>query len=58
MAEKQVEIQFNREYTVQDAEGKQYKEGEKLKCSEASAQHFINRDAAELVKATSKSKGD
>ena len=39
-------IKFIREYRVKDELGTIYKEGKSLDVSEASARHFINRNAA------------
>ena len=41
-----MKIKFTRNYTVQDGTGKTYQEGEIVDFVDASARHFLNRDAA------------
>lgn len=42
-------IAFTRNYEVKDGSGTRYTKGQTLDCSEASANHFINRRAAVLA---------
>ena len=43
------EVRFTRNYTVKDGSGTKYRAGEVVDLPEASAQHFINRQAAVLL---------
>lgn len=42
-------IRFLRKYTVQDQSGTSYAAGDLLECGQATANHFLDRQAAELV---------
>ena len=44
------DIRFLRNYLVKDDTGTSYAAGDVVKCSVDSAEHFIRRKAAELVK--------
>lgn len=44
-----MKIKFIRTYRVMDGTETTYKIGQELTCTEASAQHFISRGAAEAV---------
>lgn len=43
-------IRFTRHYTVKDDTKKTYKAGDVVEVSDASAKHFTDRNAAEIVK--------
>lgn len=45
-----MKIRFLRDYEVKDGSGDSYKSGDTLECNQASADHFINRKVAEIVK--------
>lgn len=42
-------IRFKRAYVVKDASGTEYAAGQEVEVSEASAEHFVRRGAAEIV---------
>lgn len=42
-----MEIIFNQDYQVRDQQKTSYKKGQRITCSEASAQHFINNGVAD-----------
>jgi hypothetical protein len=44
-----VKVKFLRTYTVNDEEAFRYEEGKVYEMSEASARHFVNREAAKVV---------
>ena len=51
-------IVFIKPYTVLDGTGTRYDVGQELTCSEASAEHFIRRNVAEVVKRMPRKKAD
>lgn len=44
-----MKVRFVRDYKVRDAEGREYKKGRVYDLPESSAQHFLNRNAIEIV---------
>ena len=44
-----MKVRFTRAYTVKDDEGTAYAEGDVVTLPEASAMHFVNRNAAVVV---------